>query len=103
MNQPNEDLAIFDRALGSKTGDPTDRRALALSADAWNQLGDLLDRPTGDKPRIAALLTEKSVPDVEQAMADTDRAAYAARPEQPDEFWDQTEAWSDAPSAGFPA
>ena len=33
---------------------------------------------------------------VARAMTDADRAAYAAQPEQPDEFWDEAEAWSDA-------
>ncbi|WP_419864316.1 type II toxin-antitoxin system CcdA family antitoxin [Candidatus Poriferisodalis sp.] len=33
---------------------------------------------------------------VERAMADADRAAYMAQPEQPDEFWDDAEAWSEA-------
>ena len=95
-NEPNQSLTVFERALASETGDLADRRVFALSADDWDRLGDLLDRPASDKPRIAALLTEPSVLDVEQAVADTERAAYAARPEQPDEFWDQVESWSDA-------
>ncbi|WP_419911155.1 type II toxin-antitoxin system CcdA family antitoxin [Candidatus Poriferisodalis sp.] len=33
---------------------------------------------------------------VERAMADADRAAYMAQPEQPDEFWDHAEVWSEA-------
>ena len=30
---------------------------------------------------------------VRQALAEADRAAYERFPEEPDEFWDQAEAW----------
>jgi len=30
---------------------------------------------------------------VRHALAEADRAAYERRPEEPDLFWDETEAW----------
>jgi len=32
---------------------------------------------------------------VRTALAQSDRRAYERRPEQPDSFWDQGEAWGD--------
>ena len=45
---------------------------------------------------VSAAAREGLTAAIERAMADADRAAYAAQPEQPDEFWDEAEAWSDA-------
>ena len=52
---------VVSCALASATDDLADRRVFALSPDEWDRLGDILDRPVGDKPRIAALLAEPSV------------------------------------------
>ena len=41
------------------------RSYFALSAEAWDELLTLLDRPAAAKPRIAALLAEPSVLDRE--------------------------------------
>ena len=32
---------------------------------------------------------------VRQALTEADRAAYERRPERPDPFWDDAEAWGD--------
>jgi uncharacterized protein (DUF1778 family) len=48
-------------ALASATDDLADRRVFTLSPEEWDRLGDILDRPTSDKPRIAALLADPSV------------------------------------------
>ena len=52
---------VVSCALATATDDLADRRVFALSPDEWDRLGDILDRPVGDKPRIAALLAEPSV------------------------------------------
>ena len=33
---------------------------------------------------------------VRRALAEADRQAYLRRPEQPDDFWEKAQAWSDA-------
>ena len=33
---------------------------------------------------------------VRKALAEADRQAYLRCPEQPDDFWEQAQAWSDA-------
>ncbi|MCY4104745.1 MAG: type II toxin-antitoxin system CcdA family antitoxin [bacterium] len=33
---------------------------------------------------------------IKKALAEADREAYRRNPEQPDDFWDQAQAWSDA-------
>ena len=52
---------VVSCALASATDDLADRRVFALTPDGWDRLDDILNRPAGDKPRIAALLAEPSV------------------------------------------
>ena len=54
---------VVSRAVAAAVDDLADRRVFALSAEAWDELQELLDRPVVAKPRIAALLAEPSVLD----------------------------------------
>ena len=42
---------------------------------------------------ISAAAREGVAAAVKRAMAEADRAAYQRFPEQPDDFWDDAEAW----------
>ena len=55
----------MSRAVAAAVDDLADRRALALSDEAWEELQEPLDRPVAAKPLIAALLAEPSVLDRE--------------------------------------
>ena len=52
---------VVSRAVAAATNDLADRRVFTPSAEAWDELQKILDRPTTAKPRIAALLAEPSV------------------------------------------
>ena len=54
---------VVSRAVAAAVNDLADRRVFTLSAEAWNELQEILDRPATPKPRIAALLAEPSVLD----------------------------------------
>lgn len=56
---------VVSRAVAAAIDDLADRRVFALSADGWDELQEILDRPAMPKPRIAALLGEPSVLDAE--------------------------------------
>lgn len=44
---------------------------------------------------ISAAAREGVAASVRRALAEADRQAYLRRPEQPDDFWEQAQAWSD--------
>lgn len=46
--------------------DPADRQVFTMSAEAWEELQEALDRPATAKPKIAALLAEESVIDINE-------------------------------------
>ena len=52
---------VVSRAVTAAINDLADRRVFTLSAEAWDELHEILDRPVTAKPRIAALLAEPSV------------------------------------------
>ena len=59
-----------------------------------------LDRDLAEQARrldinVSAAAREGVAEAVRRAMAMADRAAYQRLPEQPDDFWDGAEAWSD--------
>ena len=56
---------VVSRAVTAAINDLADRRVFALSAEAWEELQDILDRPVVAKPRISALVAEPSVLDSE--------------------------------------
>ncbi len=56
---------VVSCAVAAAIDDLADRRVFTLSAEAWDELQEILDRPPMPKPRIAALLTEPSVLDAE--------------------------------------
>ncbi len=56
---------VVSRAVAAAIDDLADRRAFALSAESWDELQEILERPAVPKPRIAALLAEPSVLDAE--------------------------------------
>ena len=45
---------------------------------------------------ISAAAREGVAASVRRALAEADRQAYMRSPEQPDDFWEQAQAWSDA-------
>ncbi len=45
---------------------------------------------------ISAAAREGVAASVRRALAEADRQAYLRRPEQPDDFWEQAQAWSDS-------
>ena len=45
---------------------------------------------------ISAAAREGVAASVRRALAEADRQAYRRRPEQPDDFWEQAQAWSDS-------
>lgn len=58
-----------------------------------------LDEELADRARlldvnISAAAREGVAAAVKRAMGEADRAAYQRFPEQPDDFWDDAEAWS---------
>ena len=52
---------VVSRAVAAAINDLADRRVFTLSAEEWDELQEILDRPVTAKPRIAALLAEPSV------------------------------------------
>ena len=54
---------VVSRAVASAVEDLADRQVFAVSAEAWDKLQEVLQRPATAKPKIAALLTEGSVLD----------------------------------------
>lgn len=44
---------------------------------------------------ISAAAREGVAASVRRALAEADRQAYLRRPERPDDFWEQAQAWSD--------
>lgn len=56
---------VVSRAVAAAIDDLADRRVFALSAERWDELQEILERPAVPKPRIAALLAEPSVLDAE--------------------------------------
>ena len=45
---------------------------------------------------VSAAAREGLVASVGRALAESDKQAYMRFPEQPDDFWEQAQAWSDA-------
>lgn len=45
---------------------------------------------------ISAAAREGVAASVRKALAESDRQAYLRRPEQPEDFWEQAQAWSDS-------
>ncbi len=45
---------------------------------------------------VSAAAREGVAAAVKRALGETDRAAYQRVPEQPDDFWDEAEAWGEA-------
>lgn len=56
---------VVSCAVAAAVDDLADRRVFAVSSEAWDELQEVLDRPTTTKPRIAALLAVPSVLDPE--------------------------------------
>ena len=54
---------VVSRAVASAVEDLADRQVFAVSAEAWDKLQEVLQRPATAKPKIAALLAEGSVLD----------------------------------------
>ena len=54
---------VVSRAVASAVEDLADRQVFAVSAEAWEKLQEVLERPATAKPKIAALLAEDSVLD----------------------------------------
>jgi len=52
---------VVRQTVTAAIDDLADRRLFALSADEWDELQELLDRPDAPKPRLAALLNQPSV------------------------------------------
>lgn len=50
-------------AAAAAADDLADRRVFAASPQVWEELQQVLDRPSAAKPRIAALLAEPSILD----------------------------------------
>lgn len=51
---------VVSSAVSSAANDLADRQVFGLTADAWEELQDILDRPAVAKPKIAALLNAPS-------------------------------------------
>lgn len=45
---------------------------------------------------VSAAARDGVAASVRRALAEADRQAYLRRPEQPDDFWEKAQAWSDA-------
>lgn len=45
---------------------------------------------------VSAAARDGVAASVRKALAEADRQAYLRCPEQPDDFWEQAQAWSDA-------
>ncbi len=54
---------VVSRAVASAVEDLADRQVFAVSAEVWEKLQEVLQRPATAKPKIAALLAEDSVLD----------------------------------------
>ena len=54
---------VVSRAVSSAVEDLADRQVFAVSAEAWEELQEVLERPATAKPKIAALLAKDSVLD----------------------------------------
>ncbi len=52
---------VVRQTLAAAIDDLADRRLFLLSADAWDELQEILDRPVSPKPRLAALLDQPSI------------------------------------------
>jgi len=60
-----------------------------------------LDRAMAEQARdlrinISSAAREGVAASSKEALAEADREAYRRNPEQPDDFWDHAQAWSDA-------
>lgn len=60
-----------------------------------------LDRAMAEQARdlrinISSAAREGVAASIKKALAEADREAYRRNPEQPDDFWDRAQAWSDA-------
>lgn len=58
--------------------------------------GELAEQARQLKVNISAAAREGVAASVIRALAEADRQAYLRCPEQPDDFWEQAQAWSDA-------
>ena len=47
------------------------------------------------KVNVSAAARDGVAASVRRALAEADRQAYLRRPEQPDDFWEKAQAWSD--------
>ncbi len=67
---------------------PTTRTTFTLDEDLAEQARRL-------RINISAAAREGVIAAVRRALGEADRAAYRRFPEQPDDFWDEIQAWSD--------
>ena len=56
---------------------------------------ELAERARQLNVNISAAAREGVAAAVRAALAQTDRAAYQRKPDRPDPFWDDAEAWGD--------
>ena len=56
---------VVRHAVTAAIDDLADRRLFLISSDEWDELLELLDRPVMTKPRLAALMQQPSVLEVE--------------------------------------
>ena len=52
---------VVSQTLAAAIDELADRRLFVLSASAWDELQEILDRPVAPKPRLAALLDQPSI------------------------------------------
>jgi uncharacterized protein (DUF1778 family) len=64
-----QDKSVTDFVLESATTNAervlADRRWFIISTESWNALGELLDAPAAETPRLSRLLSEPTVFDVD--------------------------------------
>ena len=57
---------------------------------------DLAEQARRLNVNVSAAARDGVAASVRKALAEADRQAYLRRPEQPDDFWEKAQAWSDA-------
>ena len=57
---------------------------------------ELVEQARRLKVNVSAAARDGVAASVRRALAEADRQAYLRRPEQPDDFWEKAQAWSDA-------
>ena len=56
---------------------------------------ELVEQARRLKVNVSAAARDGVAASVRRALAEADRQAYLRRPEQPDDFWEKAQAWSD--------